>query len=116
MREVKVRTAELRAKVQANRDQHRGQYERAMKGWRREATRICQQGIDECAAGTRVLVIATDAPPQDHTKDYDRVLAMIEMSAEDTITLDETSFRQYVLDDWRWKEEWSVSTSKYLSQ
>jgi hypothetical protein len=116
MREVVVHKGELREKVQVNRDQHRGQYEKAIKGWRREAMQICQTAVQELEAGTRCKVIATESPPQDHTKDYDRVLAMIDMSAEETITLDEASFRQYVLDDWRWKEEWAVSNSKYLGE
>lgn len=114
MRDVKVHRQELRDKVQINRDQHRGQYERAIKGWRREATRLVQAALVELEAGTRLFAVYTDAPPADHTKDYDCVLEMLRMSVDETITLDQQTFRQYVLDDWQWKEAWSVSNSKYL--
>jgi hypothetical protein len=114
MREVKVPKQKLQEKVKANRDQHRGQYEKAIKGWRREAMRICQTAIEECEKGSLVTRIITEAPPQDHTKDYDRVLAMLEMSVDTELTLDQQTFRQYALDDWQWKEEWVGSNSKYL--
>jgi hypothetical protein len=38
--------------------------------------------------------------PSDHTKDYDRVVAMLEMSVDETIILDAHDFDQYVMDNW----------------
>lgn len=115
MREVKVRTSVVLDKIQTNRDQHRGQYEKAVAGWKRDVIRSLEENLQALKSGARNRVIITDAPPEDHTRDYDRVIEMIKMSADDTVTLDHMSFRQYVLDDWQWKEEWATVNSKYLA-
>lgn len=113
MKQVTVRRDELKAKIQANRATHRAQYEKAIEGWAQEVTQLLQDDIDALRRGVRRRLTATDPMPTDHTQDYDRVLAMLEMSIDDTQTLDEQTFRQYVLDDWQWKSNWVASNSKY---
>ena len=43
--------------------------------------------------------------PEDHTRDYDRVISMLEMDLTDTVELSESDYSQYVLDDWQWKRQ-----------
>lgn len=114
MREVKVHKTELLAKIQANRDQHRAQYLRAIEGWSQEAAQIMERDIQALKAGERRWLSPIDAPPQDHTRDYDRVLPAIQMSVDEVLTLDIQTFNWYVLDDWSWKPGWLASTSKYM--
>ncbi len=116
MREVKVRKEELIEKVRANRDRHRSQYEKAIEGWAREALQVMEADVQALKAHTRRYLTPIDQPPQDHTIDYDRVIPMITMSVDDTITLDAATFRQYVLDDWNWKDSWAATTAKYLGK
>lgn len=51
---------------------------------------------------------------EDHTGDYDRVIMMAHMSVEDTITLSEDEFAMYVMDQWRWKQDFADTTLCYL--
>lgn len=52
--------------------------------------------------------------PIDRTKDYDRVIAMLEMSVEDEVELEEHDFDRYVLDNWEWKDLAYSTNSQYI--
>jgi hypothetical protein len=52
--------------------------------------------------------------PSDHTKDYDRVVAMLEMSVEETITLDAQDFDRCVMDNWDWSR-FTLSTNTFYA-
>ncbi len=116
MHQVKVETSQLLDKLQSNRAQHRGQFDKAIRGWRAETRQRLVDALVELEAGTRFLAIETDPPPEDHTRDYDRVIEMVTMSVDKQVTLDQMTFRQYVMDDWQWKEAWATSNSKYLGR
>lgn len=51
--------------------------------------------------------------PEDHTKDYDRAIQMVEWSIEDTIELDTRQFQQLVMDEWEWKERFDTQIAAY---
>ena len=55
-----------------------------------------------------------DPPPKDMTSEYDRVLRMLKLDVREEIELDEREYRQYVENDWSWRQEWPLSNSKYL--
>jgi hypothetical protein len=53
--------------------------------------------------------------PQDHTRDYDRMIKMLQMHQDDLFTLDDFQFAEYVMDDWGWKRQWGTSNSEFVS-
>ena len=114
MREVTLDRQALLIKVKANREQHRDQYERAFANYATAMRQCLERELVTFKDNPHHLIVISEAPPEDHTKDYDVVICMIEMSVDDTIKLDQVSFQQYVLDKWNWKHAWNVSNSKYL--
>ncbi|HXM03797.1 MAG TPA: hypothetical protein VN939_14390 [Chthoniobacterales bacterium] len=52
--------------------------------------------------------------PVDHTADYDRVISMLEMSAQDLVQVSAEQFDQYVLDNWRWRR-FANETNQWLA-
>jgi len=50
----------------------------------------------------------------DQTRDYDRAIAMLEMSVEGEITVSEADFRTFVMDDWNWRSQFKHSNMAYL--
>lgn len=111
---VTVKKDDLIAKVQANRDKHRGEYESAFEGYRKACIRALETNLESFNAGLCQRVLINEQPPEDHTKDYDRVLMMLQMSVNDEVTVNAVAFSQYVLDDWGWKQNWIASNSKYM--
>jgi len=104
----------LRERVQANRDQHRAIFESAVEGYRGAVMKWFGAQMDRLRDGKDDFQVSfTGTRPQDHTEDYDRVLDMLDMSEDDTITLSEDEFAQYVRDDWGWKRNFMAMSATY---
>lgn len=113
MHSTKVKRHELIAKIQANREEHRSVFLKAQEGYRKLAIEELDRMLDEARSGKRIRRAVELVEPQDHTKEYDRVLAMLNMSVDDVIEIDAQQFAQYVLDEWGWKMGFTASTSRY---
>lgn len=116
MKTVKVEKDWLVQIVGTNRDGHRAQFERAFEGYRAECIRVLTENLAAFKAGKRTHLVWQEFPPEDHTKEYDRVLAMLDASVDETIELTSEEFAQYVQDDWSWRERWTASNTKYLDR
>lgn len=55
------------------------------------------------------------APPQDHSKDYQTVIKMLELHLEagGGIELKAADVQQYVLNNWGWMDNFLLSNSAY---
>jgi len=115
MQTVTVSKDTLIVVMTENREKHRDAYETAFDGYCKECIKVLEENLAQFKAGTRKRLVWTEAAPEDHTKDYDRVLQMLEMSVDDEIDLLSNEFECYVQDDWGWKERWSTSNSKYMT-
>lgn len=113
MDNVTVNKDELLAILKTNRDQHQTIFQQALTGYKAEAVRQLKRHLAEVESG-RVKAVNVMLPvPENHTKDYDRAIRMVEMSVDTQLEIDEASFGQYVMDDWRWKRQFLTSSSAY---
>lgn len=116
MREVTIEKGTLQKLIETNREQHREQYQKAFDGYAAAMRRALEENLSAFQKNAHHRVLITEAPPEDHTKDYDVILEMLALEVDDEVTIDQGSFRQYVKDEWGWKVGWTVSNSKYLAQ
>lgn len=103
-------------KLRANRESHREIFLEAQEGYRTAAVAELDSMIADARNGKEIKRQLTLVAPMDQTKDYDRAIAMLEMSVDETIKLSEYDFSCYVLDEWRWKGQWSASNSLYSAK
>jgi len=115
MNYVKVNRNELLDVVRKNREQHRKIFEEAIEGYRSAAIKELDAMLNEAKAGKRIRRTDSLVEPVDQTREYNKVIRMLEMSTEDVIELQEHEFSQYVLDDWGWKGQFLASNSAYSS-
>ena len=115
MEKVTIDKNELLEKIRANRAAHRQIFEEALEGYRQRAIRILDEQIKDLRDGKTPQIIFGLDRPQDHTRDYDRVIMRLDMHQGSVFLLSEQDFAQYVLDDWNWKRQWAVSNSGYVS-
>lgn len=118
MQEVKVKRTDLLDRVSKNRDAHQAVFERALGDYEKAVILELQEWLADALAGKRVQRKTVLIQPQDHTKDYNRVIDMIEMSVDDEIVLDAHSFMRYVRDEWEWFGQFTetmASNSMYLA-
>lgn len=116
MKTVRVNKDELRGIIDRNRQGHKAQYEKAFAGYQKECMEILQANLESLRSDRGHIVRFMEHPPSDHTVDYERVLAMLDLEVERTVELTEREFAQYVQDDWDWKEQWMSSNTKYTNK
>lgn len=113
MQKVTVKRDELLEVLNTNRQEHRAGFERAVEGYKERVVEELERNLADVRAGRVVRVYITLPMPEDHTKDYDQVIKMVEMSVQDQIELMNMEFQQFVMDDWAWKAGWTETANSY---
>jgi len=113
MRTVNIQRAEFVEKVTANRDAHRAVFEKALDGYQRRLVRELERRVADVKAGRRIDRYISLPEPSDHTEDYDRILAMAEMSVDEVIELGADDFARFVMDQWDWKQDFTETATYY---
>ena len=113
MKNILVNKEELKDILKENRRKHREIFEAAQVGYRKEAVALLDKALENARTGKDIKMYFSLDAPVDQTKDYDRVIRMLNMSVEETLELSEVDFAQYVLDDWSWKMNFMSTNSKY---
>lgn len=113
---VTVKRDELLNVLKGNRDNHRQTFLDAQEGYREDAIKELDAMLAEARSGKRIRRQVQLIEPQDHTRDYDRVIRMLEMCTREEIFISESEFAQYVQDDWGWKRDFITSTAGYTNR
>lgn len=115
MQKLTVPKAKLLATLTTNRNTHREQFLEAQKGYRKAIIEALDERLTVAQDGKIPSLRFNLVEPQDMTAEYDRVISMVEWEVEDSITLDQESFKNFVLDDWSWSHHVNVANTSYLS-
>lgn len=99
--------------LRKNREAHRAIFLEACEGYKSKALELLENHVAEIKAGKLVRISVALPFPEDHTKDYDRVIRMLDMSINAGIEIDENTFASYIMDDWAWKRQFLHSNSGY---
>lgn len=123
MRTVKVKRDELLEKVRANLAKHREEYVAACTGYRAKALDKIDEVFDglrkrvaDLQEGQTIALMSVQfglEVPQDHSKDYEQVIAMLEMSVDTELSIQSDEFACYVMDDWEWRQKWETTKLSY---
>lgn len=113
MDSVNIKRTELLQTLTTNRNAHRKIFLEAQAGYRKMAIRELDAFLSQAKTGARIQRSLTLVEPVDQTKEYDRAIRMLEMSVDETISLSEQDFQCYVMDEWRWKGQFTSSNIGY---
>lgn len=116
MKTVKVRQQALLGKLRENLRKHEQDYREAMEGYQAEAVRQCQHQLEAFRANQHHQMQWSLLIPVSHEEDYKKVIAMLEMSVDETIDLSSSEFDAYVRDCWQWKGGFEMSKSLYAAR
>jgi hypothetical protein len=111
---VTVRRTELLEKIKKNREEHRTLFEKALVGYRDMAIAELDRALEDAKKGKRICRHLSLEEPVDHTRDYDRIITMLEMSVGNEVKITEAQFGQYAMDDWSWKNQFTATNSRYI--
>lgn len=110
---VRVSKKTLLETLKKNRAEHRKIFLEALEGYRKEAIKQLEQQLERAKKGKKFDIYISLEQPQDQTKDYDRAIGMLELSLDTEVTLAESDYRNYVLDEWGWKGQFLSSNRAY---
>ncbi|HET9011667.1 MAG TPA: hypothetical protein VFN38_07605 [Gemmatimonadaceae bacterium] len=113
MREVKVKKTDLLKVLRKNRAAHRQIFEEALVGYQEKVVAALERSLAQARKGQRVAERFYIQQPQDQTAEYDKAIAMCEMSVDGELTLTSQEFEAYVMDRWQWKDTFLRSNSLY---
>ena len=113
MDSVKVDRVKLLETIRENREKHRTVFLEAIEGYKEAVIEALEKRLTDAKKNKRVSHIIQLVQPMDQTKEYDKIIRMLEMSIEQNIELSDREFAQYVMDDWTWKHQFLVSNSGY---
>lgn len=123
MRETRVKTADLLAKVRENREKHVKEFHEAVEGYRELALAEVDRAIAELRGQIEGLKKGEYMPlatiyfnlpaPVNHAADYDRVITSLSMCVDEIITIQEHEVAKYVMDDWDWRGQWEETKATY---
>lgn len=110
---VTVRREELLATLKKNLDEHAREYMQAMEGFKVAYLKELEAMSANARTKGEFVRMVTEEEPPDHSKDYKRVIRMLEMATTAEVSITEGEFSRYVMDEWEWKEGFSAATNKY---
>ena len=113
---VNVKRVALLEILKANRAQHIQMYDRAVEGYKIEMVEVLEKALKEAKEGKMEFLSIGLAQPQNHRKEYDQVIDMMEMSVDEVINLDSHSFQCYVKDQWNWSSNVTALNSVYATK
>ncbi len=115
MMRATMQVSELIGTLKANRGAHRELFVKALVGFRRLTIQRFEKNIALLKEGKMPETYFNLPTPQDKTKEYDRVIAMVAHHQGDTIDLTEEDYAHYVQDDWDWKVAVFATNSTYAA-
>ena len=113
MKDITMKKSVLLDKLRGNQKAHKAIFDEAVEGYKEQALRLLEEHLKHIRTGKMIEVSVHLPVPENHTRDYDRVIAMMELDIAETVALSEADFAQYVLDDWKWKRQFLESSKAY---
>lgn len=69
--------------------------------------------LESAKEGKKITLAVELSPPPDNTKEYERVISMLEYTTSEEIKITEQEFRKYVQDEWTYKAQMNYSNAQY---
>jgi hypothetical protein len=117
---IKIGRQKLLEELKKNRDKHKTEFEVALKGYQKafqarleEMVVIVKEAIEkEQRVQFSTGPLSLDVP-QDHTADYDAVIAMLEWHEGEFVKLSYHEVQCYLRDKWDWKDKHALAFANY---
>lgn len=113
MKTMKFNKTQILDALKKNREEHIEIVREAQSGFREKAISIFEQKLVVLRSGGSVEVNVHLDVPASHVDEFDNVIAMLEMTQDDTIELSDSDFQCFVRNKWRWEHQFLASNSCY---
>ena len=74
-----------------------------------------KQALADAISGKKYVDDLQLNSPQEHLDEYYSNIRMLELSADKVITLTQFDFNSFVMDEWGWKQQFTLTNALYSS-
>lgn len=110
---VKIPRAALLDRLRENKEQHEIDFREAYEGYTLLVVKELEDKLARVREGQPIEQYVRNNAPVNYTSEYADAIDMLEMATDTEIELSQQQFRQYVKDDWGWKQQWSLENAGY---
>lgn len=118
-RKITVTKSDLLEKLEAGLNKHETEFKKADAGYKEAAVDFLELALERAKKGDLSDIHFRLQAPGNYAKDFERAIAMIKMSVQDQVELDEKTFKQWVLGEWDWAGNFdatAMAIGGYLSK
>lgn len=112
--EIPIKKELLLETLRKNREEHQQIYDEALAAYCKRAQEHCEALVAKLRKGEAAYVGVNFNPPENHVKDYDLAISMVEMAETPLITLNAEDFSMLVRDDWGWQKRWLKTSGSLI--
>jgi hypothetical protein len=115
---IKIQKDKLIEILKQNQAEHAKVLEETTLVWQEKVTKELKAQLKNVKTNGKFSVntlYGLNTPPANHTKHYDSVIKMLNITEETTLELDETNYKQFVEDRWDWTHGWVASNTAYTT-
>ena len=94
---------------------HKAEYQEAMSDYRAKVIADLKAALARAEAGDFEKVNVHVSQPESHEQEFQDVIGMLEMSVDETITLDSDAFKAYFRNEWPRKRQFELIAASYKS-
>lgn len=113
MNTVKVAVSDLLKHLKKNRDAHTKEYAEAMIGYKETLVKELKVMTKKAAAGEDIELYVRVVKPENYEQSYTEAIEMLEWTVDKEVELDRNQFKQYVQDEWQWKQTFARTAALY---
>ncbi len=116
MKSVKLDTRQLLGIVTANKEKHNKEYLEAVEDYKAAVLKLAAKNHKLAKSGDLEKfkeIKPLPAAPTSYDKEYSRAISMLDLCVDSVVELEDEVFNQLVLDEWYWKDQFSLSNSLY---
>jgi len=115
MNTVTVKKEELVKVLTENRDVHQKKYDDAYKGYVILVTKALKKTLKKVEAGKKFdLNFHQLNKPERHTEDYQNVIDMLGVTAQEVVDIGMDDYQKYYKNNWNWHLHWHLSNKMYV--
>lgn len=115
MNEITVKKDKLIEIMKKNRAAHHDIVVEAQEGFRKRVIERLDEMLALASSGKKIDLNVGLVMPVNMTHEYDKVIGMLELDINDEVELEAHEYSQWVLDDWTWSRQATVSNAFYSS-
>jgi hypothetical protein len=113
---VRVKKSEVLVALRKNLTKHKEEYNVAAEQYRARAKEELTEKLKTIIDGKNISLHTNLSPPDNHTKEYERTIKMLEMCQDESVYITSHQFDCFIEDEWGWKESFMLKNSTYMAR